>query len=517
MSVNADRVRASSAGVGAPNVAGVAGRGRRPIDRRTFLGGALAAAGGVALGASPVPDLSFATRNRRVALAPERMFELPAAEAPIDTIVVVMLENRSFDHLIGWLGSDDDYLEQGRRRYGRGFGITASIDEQYADPEGRVLQTQEAFAGLEGEAGALRGCTYNIPGHSWKQGRVQRDHGFLASGTGNDEYAISYFADDALPYHRAITSSFTVLDHYFSSLLGPTFPNRQYLHSAQSEGYKNDPGPLKSGIYRAETIWDRLMAAGVPATYYYTDVPLLRLWGPHLKPLVAPLTQYFEQALSGTLPNVVMVEPSFKGGARADGHPRGDLRIAAAFTSIVVEALLHSPQWSRSMLVIAHDEWGGFYDHVAPPRLPDARASKNDANDFAQAGFRVAAALVSPFAAGNAVDHTVYDHTSILRLLEWRFLGAPARGTHRGSGSPWWLTTRDRHAHPIGQTLVSTPVNTDVEALISAPIDVTVSKAVAECAEADAPEGEAPFLTHPTFDEEMAGAHPPVTSLPWQT
>jgi phospholipase C len=487
----------------------------RPLDRRTFLGGALAAAGGVALGANRITDLSF-TRNRRITLAPDRMFELPAAEAPIDTVVILMLENRSFDHLLGWLGTDEAYLEEGRRRFGSKFRIAASTDEEYLDPEGRQFRTHEAFDGLKGESGALRGCHYNIPGHSWTQGRAQRGRGFLAKDTGNDEYAISYFDGNAFPYHRAISSSFTVLDHYFSSVLGPTFPNRQYLHSAQSEGYKSDPGPLKSGIFKAETIWDRILAANVPATYYYTDVPLLRLWGPHLKPLVAPVTQYFEQALAGTLPNVVMVEPSFKGANRADGHPRGDLRIAAAFAGVVVEALLHSPQWSRSMLVIAHDEWGGFYDHVTPPRFPDARASDNDADDFSQAGFRVAAALVSPFAAGNAVDSTPYDHTSILRFLEWRFLGAPARGTHRGSGSRWWLTTRDRHAHPIGQTLASTPVNTDVESLIGATVPVDLPNSVAECADPDSNQGEAPFETHTSFDEEVSISHPVVKDRPWE-
>jgi phospholipase C len=486
----------------------------RPIDRRTFLAGAAAAAGGVVLGAPSLTDLSF-TRRRRTTLAPDRLFDLPASEAPIDTVVVVMLENRSFDHLLGFLGSDEVYLDEGRKRYGKDFKVLASTSVEYDGPNGQTYRAQEAFESLESEAQAVRGCTFHVPGHTWAQGRIQRDHGFLASGSGNDEYAISYFKGNAFPYHHAIASSFTVFDHYFSSLLGPTFPNRQYLHSAQSEGLKDDPGPLKTGIYKAETIWDRLVAAGVPTTYYYTDLPLLRLWGEHLKPLVAPVTQYFEQALAGTLPSFVMVEPSFNGKNRADGHPRGDLRIAASFVGAVAEALFLSPQWSSSMLVIAHDEWGGFYDHFKPPRLPDQRASSNDADDFSQAGFRVAAALVSPFAPGNAVDHTVYDHTSILRFLEWRFLGAPAKGT-RPHGSQWWLTERDRHANPIGQNMVSTPINTDIASLTDPSVSVDVSTRVPECKNADDPQGEAPFVTHDSFDAEMAVFHPVVTERPWE-
>jgi phospholipase C len=187
--------------------------------------------------------------------------------------------------------------------------------------------------------------------------------------------------------------------------------------------------------------------AGVPATYYYTDIPILRLWGEQMARYIAPLDQYFEQAAAGTLPNVVMIDPSFTGDLRADAHPKGDVGVAAGFVAVVLEVLLRSPQWERSLFVVTHDEWGGFFDSQRPVKLPDSRASTKDMNDFGQAGFRVPSAQMSPYAAGNAVDHTVYDHTSILRFIEWRFLGAPASGPGAGSSGRWWLTKRDRHAH----------------------------------------------------------------------
>jgi hypothetical protein len=168
------------------------------------------------------------------------------------------------------------------------------------------------------------------------------------------------------------------------------------------------------------------------------------------------------------------------------------------------------------MLVVTYDEWGGFFDHVAPHHFADDRASKQDAHDFGQAGFRVPAAILTPFSAPNLVDHTPYDHTSILRFLEWRFLGAPARGPQRGAGSQWWLTKRDRHANPVGQTLVSTPVNRDAERLLEKTQRVHEPVKAPECADPDDPKGEPPFVTDPSFDEEIEAQYPSTTGLPWQ-
>ena len=480
------------------------------MDRRAFLGSSLAAAGGIVLGGSGLRDLTL-TRSRPMRTSPERLFDLPAAEAPIDTVVVVMMENRSFDHLLGWLAEDHGYLEEGKRRHGADFHVIGSTDERYRTPDGKGHPTRNVLA-LE-TADPLRGCSYGVPGHSWKNGRVQRDKGFLAKGSGNDDYAITYFDGKAFPGHRAVAENFTILDRYHASLLGPTFPNRQYLHSAQSEGRKADPGPLKTGIYKAETIWDRLGAAGVPATYYYTDLPLLRLWGTRMKPYIAPLDRYFEQAAAGTLPRFSMLEPSFTGDLRADAHPQGNVFLAVAFFAHVLDALARSPQWSRSMFVLAHDEWGGFYDHVAPPILPDDRSSHRDADNFGQAGFRAAAALISPYAAANAVDHTVYDHTSIMRFLEWRFLGAPAAGPGRDS-EKWWLTKRDRFAKPIGQTLLAKPASLEVpDALVSPTPTSGVTPA---CAPGTASLAKDSFRTDPSFEEERARDHPEAIYRPWE-
>jgi len=243
----------------------------------------------------------------------------------------------------------------------------------------------------------------------------------------------------------------------FAPVLGPTFPNRQYFHSGESEGRKRDPGPLRAGIFNTTTIWDKLAAARVPAAYYYADTPAsLLVYGARMHPYIRSLDRYFEDCAAGTLPNFVFISPSFSGPYRTNNHPRGCINVGERFVLETIGAFVQSPQWRRGMFALFYDEWGGFFDHVRPPILPDERASTVDANNFGQAGFRVPSIIASPYARQNFVDSTVYDHTSLIRFLEWRFLGAPAHGPGRGP-SDWYLTKRDRHAANLGRSLVAQP------------------------------------------------------------
>jgi hypothetical protein len=121
----------------------------------------------------------------------------------------------------------------------------------------------------------------------------------------------------------------------------------------------------------------------------------------------------------------------------------------------VFAAFARSPQWHNGLFVLTYDEWGGFYDHRRPPQLPDDMASAVDDDNFGQAGFRVPTLLASPRALPGAVDHQRYDHTAVLRFLEWRFLGAPARGSRARGSTPWYLHQRDRHANNPGELLSS--------------------------------------------------------------
>ena len=199
---------------------------------------------------------------------------------------------------------------------------------------------------------------------------------------------------------------FTTADRWFSSLLGPTFPNRQYLYAAQSGGQKGDPGPLKPGIFPLPTIWDNLRRAKVPIGYYHTDLPILALWGARFFDVVHPLESYFEDAAAGKLANVVMVDPGFQIAQRTDDHPVGDIRTGQRWIRAIFQAFAESPQWERGLFVLVYDEWGGFFDHVDPPVVADDRRTSNDLTNFGQLGFRVPAIVASPYARPGFADHT---------------------------------------------------------------------------------------------------------------
>src|SRR5690606_23793186 len=187
------------------------------------------------------------------------------------------------------------------------------------------------------------------------------------------------------------------------------------------------------------------------------------------------MEQYFDDCAAGTLPQVALLEPGYLGGSRTDNHPHGDVRAGERFVRDAFAAFARSPHWERGLFILTYDEWGGFYDHVPPPVLPDDLASAVDADNFGQAGFRVPTVLASPYAPRGYVDHQVYDHTSILRFLEWRFFGAPPEGPG-ALGDSWFLTTRDRYANNIGASLVTTP---DID--VDYDLDVVVAPPSPEC------------------------------------
>ena len=144
---------------------------------------------------------------------------------------------------------------------------------------------------------------------------------------------------------------------------------------------------------------------------------------------------------TGTLPALSFVDPAFNGedqGVSGDEHPHGDVRTGQAFMADVVHAFLESPQFARGALFIVYDEWGGFFDHVAPPRVPDIRNSSDINNDYGLMGFRIPAIAISPWVRRAHVEHQLYGFESILKMIEYRFALKP-------------LTRRDAYAQNIAR------------------------------------------------------------------
>jgi phospholipase C len=363
--------------------------------RRDFLRGIAGVSGAALLS-------RLAGRDKARAEAPSA---LPSPEdSGIAHVVVVMMENRSFDHFLGWLPNAD----------GRQAGLT------YVNGDGVAEDTHPLVPDYTG-------CSHPGPDHSYAGGRLQYDggamDGFLRSGR-NDEYAIGYYEESDLPFLAALARSYTTLDRNFCSFLGPTFPNRIFLHAAQTDR-------IGDTIERATvpTIWDRLADAGVSGRYYFSNVPFLALWGGRYRSITRSYSGFLLDALTGHLPAVSFVEPRFTitdNGTGNDDHPHADIRRGDAFLARTFSAIALGPAWPHTVFVVTRDEWGGFFDHVAPPRAAAPNRVDGDLVDGkALLGFRVPAVVVSPWSRGDAdnprVSSAVFDHTSILKLIEWRW------------------------------------------------------------------------------------------------
>jgi phospholipase C len=340
--------------------------------------------------------------------APNASTPLPnPALSGIEHVVVVMMENRSFDHLLGWLPDAN----------GRQAGLV------YEDGSGKAHSTAHLSYFV--------GCVHPDPDHSYAGGRSEYNSGKMDGWlrtSDNDSFCIGYYTEQDLPLFGTLARNFTTLDNYFPSILSSTFPNRVFQHAAQTDRLSNTVD-----LATLPTIWDRLGAAGVSCRYYYSNVPFLALWG--LKYLgISSLYEQFRLDVSGgTLPAVAFVDPWFTildDGTGNDDHPHADLRKGEIFLRDIVTTLASSPAWKNTVLVINRDEWGGFFDHVTPPRVVAPNNVDTDLVDGkALLGCRVPTLVVSPFARGNPaaprVNSLLYDHTSVLKLIEWRWGLAP--------------------------------------------------------------------------------------------
>jgi phospholipase C len=431
------------------------------LSRRDFLERTAYAAGLAGMATLP-PSVLLA----QAAEAAARRNRLPTPRnLEIDHVVVLMMENRSLDHYLGWLGDDEEYLEAGRSRFGGEFSFDGNNQQEFPGPDGTEYCTYH-LPSRELETNPYRGCRHAGPGHLWEDGRAQRDGGFLAEGSSheeengrNDEFSLGYYLEEDLPIYGRLARRFTTFDRYHAALLGPTFPNREYLHSAQSGGNKANQLPLRTLGFPWDTIWDRLAAAGVPAAYYFVDLPFVALWGSRLIPVAHHIDRYFEDVARPGFPNVVFIDPGFTAKCRTDDHPFADIRAGQNYVKHVFRAFVESPYWESGVFLLNYDEWGGFFDHVTPPTARDPRADTDDRENFGQLGFRVPCFMASPYAREGWVEHGRHEHASLLRFIEWRFLGAPPEGP---AGRGWWLTERDRHAGNIGLALRPDRPNLDL-------------------------------------------------------
>jgi phospholipase C len=366
-------------------------------SRRQFLKSTASVAGGL------YAAKGYAAKN------PPGPLPLPG-ESGLDHIIVLMMENRSFDHFFGWIPGAD----------GRQAGLT------YFDNANLPHRTHHLTD--------YQGCGHVDPDHSYAGGRIEYNNGACDGWlrANNDEYAIGYYTQSDFAFYGDAAMHWTVFDRYFSATMAGTFPNKIYQYAAQTDRAANT-----FELCELPTILDLLIKAGRSARYYFNDVPFLALWGLKYLPISRPYPSFLADCASGNLPDVAFVDPRFLGeaqGVSVDDHPFADIRNGQFFIDQVYRAVTKSPAWGSTALIINYDEWGGFYDHVPPAEAPDVNPA------FALRGFRIPAMMIAPWARTNQVSSEIYDHTSVLKMIEWRW-GLPP------------LSVRDLHANNIAEAL----------------------------------------------------------------
>ena len=390
------------------------------ISRRQLLVGGLAAAG-VAV-ARPWPGWATAGAAPSHGRLPDSLPfpQLPAGTdtlPKIEHILVLMMENHSYDNYLGMLGR-----APGQRPRGDGFRIGANgqptATNRYAD--GSI---QHAFH-------MPTTCQLpSKPSQEWQDSHIQYDNGrndgFVVSSSG--PVAMGYWTQVDLPWAYSLAGTFPLADRWFCSLLGQTYPNRRYLLAATSVGMTDDVVPEVALTPAPNgTIYDRLDAYGISWRNYYSNLPptsfLFPVEAAANEPKIVPISQFFADAQSGSLPGFAIIDPDFS--HTSEENPQDIVR-GEVFASQVVDAVMNSPAWGRTLLVWTFDEHGGYYDHVPPPVAiaPDAipplvQPGQSTYDGFARYGFRVPAVVVSPWAKRNHVTSTVHDHTSILAMVE---------------------------------------------------------------------------------------------------
>ena len=395
----------------------------------------------------------------------------------VEHIVVLMLENRSFDHMLGYLyGESGNVSPAGQPFEGLTgsesnpassgppfavFKIEPSTPNAYympgADPgEGYMATNDQLFGSDSGPASSsLRPSNDGfIKDFAYTLGWQAREGWSILPGT-TAEDIMGCFTPEALPVLSGLATGYAVCDHWFSSVPTETLPNRAFACAGTSQGHMDD----KTHTFTSPSIFGLLESHGVAwGIYGYDAQPLTKATFTDISGAAASrfgvFSDFTAAAAAGTLPGFAFLEPSWSSTGNSQ-HPNYDVALGEQFIHDVYEALRGGPGWAQTLLVITYDEHGGCYDHVPPPAgaVPPDQDAGEFGFDFTRFGLRVPAVLVSPLIAPGTVfrvppGSTPLDHTSILKTVEQRW-GLPS------------LTARDAAAPGFGDALTLTTPRTD--------------------------------------------------------
>ena len=417
--------------------------------------------------------------------------------ASVNHVVMLMLENRSFDHLLGFLYAGQGNVSPTGQPFdgltgtesnpdATGTAVTVSRIEPTtpnaylmpgADPgEGYMATNNQLFGSETGPASssqvpAMQGFVQDF---AYTLGWESHSSGFsIQTGTTADSI-MGCFTPEALPALSALARGYAVCDQWFASVPTETLPNRAFACSATSQGHMDD----KTRTFTSPSIFGLLGQHNISwAICGYTAEPLTKSTFTDIASAangtIATFADFQAAAAAGTLPAFTFLEPSW-GSTGNSQHPNYDVALGEQLIHDVYEALRSGSGWPQTLLVITYDEHGGCYDHVPPPSgaVPPDQDAGEFGFDFTRFGVRVPAVLVSPLIAAGTVFRvpagtTPIDHTSVLKTVQQRW-GLPS------------LTARDAAAPSLGGVLtLATPRTDDALAGVTVPVSGAASPSAA--------------------------------------
>ena len=398
---------------------------------------------------------------------------------PIEHVVVLMMENRSFDHMFGALSipagkTDVNGNDMGGEGRSGVNGLTG--DESNVDAQGnKVSVFRQPSTYLGDIAHDWDDCHKQVAFGSQKlnDGFVRQHQADLLKGDqaacfgayfGRQQCSqpkdpMGFYARDELPVYYALADNYTLCDQWYSSVLGPTWPNRFHLHLGTSAGEKHNKPVLGK-----RSIWEVMRDKCLTCENYYCDIPWAHVTGesaislgteigdgdfggilqPFHKSQPGP-GSFYENVRDGDLGAFTLIDPGFSSGY--DDHPPCDVKLGQAFVSYIYHILKSNPDvWNKTLFIITYDEHGSFYDHVVPPGNDPGSPQSYDANaDFRQLGVRVPGIVIGPYVKKGHVSHVQYDHLSVLSTLTDRF-----DLTTDGEG---WMNERVKNTPTLGDCI----------------------------------------------------------------
>lgn len=494
-------------------------------------------------------------RAKPQAPAPKTPAATPQATADplqkIKHVVVLMLENRSFDNLLGWL-YDGDAPARGQQFDGLTRDLWCPLDNIDADGNPFV---EKVPVGKNGEPPPNgRGKTpppapdFSLPapdpgegfGHTNQQlfqhyrvasqypppptnlGFVNDYRDAMLYGTysfgdapSDPRRIMTCYTPEQTPVLSTLARQFAVCDRWHCSVPSQTLPNRHFVHAATSDGQVNNThtpcasptvfnliqraidGGRKDLSWKVYSGVQRDWRTGKPAPFSLTRLVLSQLQDKRLDPNFVPVEQFYADAKAGTLPSYGFIEPQFSQPGANDQHPPADIRPGERLIADVYDAVSNSPQWTETLLVVTYDEHGGCYDHVAPPghaTPPDPKPGEQGFL-FNRFGVRVPAVLVSPWIEAGTVcrpaGRTPFDHTSIIATVR------------RVCGIAESLTARDKAAPDLGCALTLAAPRADRPSVTPLPYDPAPAGGGA------GPSHDLHYLIHEILEKLTGRSRPP--------